>query len=443
MLSRQVESSANNALAEILRQMMPMCRVYSEATRTISHQAGRRPDILVTAAGRAPVVIEAEYEPADEVEQDAAARLGRQVEGESRPIESAIALRYPETVRSAYDLADAVGSARLSYCALYAKPPGSRFPESGWLTGSVSDLADLVRLVSVSQSEVDAAADAMEEGIERVAVILDEMNDERPAITAAIAGLLGMVNVPQTRRMACAIIANAMIFHDRLAGMREEVKPLHLVCGRDVANPHSETLAAWAGILDINYFPIFAIGRDILNQVPPQDAARILNTLELTAGSVNSAGVANSHDLTGRIFQRLIADRKYLATFYTLPASAALLARLAVAKMEGVDWGDAESIGGLRIGDFACGTGALLSAVYEQIATRHERAGGNPATLHTAMMEDTLYGCDVMPSAVHITTSTLAGAQPRVGFENSRIYTPTYGGGGRWRCCHRLTRGAR
>ena len=43
----------------------------------------------------------------------------------------------------------------------------------------------------------------------------------------------------------------------------------------------------------------------------------------------------NAHDLTGRIFQRLIADRKYLATFYTLPASAALLARLAVAKLDG------------------------------------------------------------------------------------------------------------
>ena len=83
----------------------------------------------------------------------------------------------------------------------------------------------------------------------------------------------------------------------------------------------------------------------------------------------------NAHDLTGRIFQRLIADRKYLATFYTLPASAALLARLAVAKIEGVDWSDAEAIGKLRVGDFACGTGALLSAVYEQIAARHERGG--------------------------------------------------------------------
>ena len=137
--------------------------------------------------------------------------------------------------------------------------------------------------------------------------------------------------------------------------------------------------------------------------------------------------MTNAHDLTGRIFQRLIADRKYLATFYTLPASAALLARLAVAKMEGVDWSDAQAIGSLRIGDFACGTGALLSAVYDQIAARHERAGGDSADLHKAMMEEVLYGCDVMPSAIHITGSTLSGAHPNVGFGQSRLYTMPYG----------------
>ena len=99
----------------------------------------------------------------------------------------------------------------------------------------------------------------------------------------------------------------------------------------------------------------------------------ILKDLRDTAEKIDATGVNNAHDLTGRVFQRLIADRKYLATFYTLPASAALLARLAVAKMEGVDWSSTEAIGKMRIGDFACGTGALLSAVYDQIATRHER----------------------------------------------------------------------
>ena len=65
--------------------------------------------------------------------------------------------------------------------------------------------------------------------------------------------------------------------------------------------------------------------------------------------------------------------------------------------------------------------------MYEQVATRHERAGGDPAQLHPAMMEDVLYGCDVMPSAIHITGSTLSGAQPNVGFGQSRLYTMPYG----------------
>ena len=94
-----------------------------------------------------------------------------------------------------------------------------------------------------------------------------------------------------------------------------------------------------------------------------------------------------------------------------------------MAKMDGVDWSDAEAIGRLRIRDFACGTGALLSAVYEQVASHHERAGGDSTSLHPVMMEEVLYGGHVMPSAIHITGSTLSGMRPNVGFNQSRLYT--------------------
>ena len=424
-MPQQTEPSANNALGDLLREMLHGCEVRSESTQTLTGHAGRHPDILITAPGRSPVVVEAEYEPAPEAEKDALARLGLGVTGEPRTIEAAIALRYPHTVEGAYDLAHAVAEARLSYCVLYEDK--SRFPESGWLDGSVTDLADLIRLVSVPQKAVDAAATALEQGIGQAANVLEDMAKLRPTITPAIARLLGMTNVPQTRRMACAIIANAMVFHQRIAGMHHGLKPLRLVCGPDVANPQDETLSAWAEILKINYWPIFAIAKDILEQLPGATAASMLAGLRETAQQIDATGVGNAHDLTGRIFQRLIADRKYLATFYTLPASAALLARLAVAKLDGVDWSDAGAIGRLRVGDFACGTGALLSAVYEQIAARHERTGGDPAALHRVMMEEVLYGCDVMPSAIHITGSTLSGVQPAVGFGGSRLYTMPYG----------------
>ncbi len=427
-MPRQTEPSINNALGALLQGMMGSATVRSENVRAVAGHAGLQPDIIVTEPGRAPVIVEAEIEPARSVEAEAKSRLGLEVVDGRRTVEAVIALKYPEAVADSDDLSAALSGARLSYCVHYDDRSESRFPESGWLTGSVSDLADLVRLVSVSQRDVDVAADALQRGIERVAAILDELDATQSGVTTQIARLLGMVNVPQTRRMACAIIANALVFHERIAGMSDnEVRPLSLVCGAGVTNPKGETLAAWAEILDINYFPIFSIGRDILSQIPSGPAARILNTLEFTAGEVSSAGVDNAHDLTGRIFQRLIVDRKYLATFYTLPASAALLARLAVSKMEGVDWSDADAIGRLRVGDFACGTGALLSAAYEQIAARHERSGGSPVDLHADMMQSALYGCDVMPSAIHITGSTLSGAHPDIGFEGSRLYTLAYG----------------
>ena len=225
--------------------------------------------------------------------------------------------------------------------------------------------------------------------------------------------------------MAGAIVANAMVFHERLAGLHG-VKPLSQLCSTSIANPKENILDAWTEILKINYWPIFAIARDIVEQIPAAEAAQLLSNLRTTVEDVAATGANQAHDLTGRIFQRLIADRKYLATFYTLPASAALLARLAVSKMD-VDWSDADAIGSLRIGDFACGTGALLSAVYEQIAARHESSGGDLAALHPVMMEEVLYGCDVMPSAIHITGSTLSGAQPNVGFGKTRLYTLAYG----------------
>ena len=343
-MPRQTEPNANNALGGLLQDMLPRSQVRSENTQAISGRPGLRPDIIVTAPGRSPVVVEAEYMPARTVEPEAKDRLGLEVASNGRVIEAAIALRYPDAIGDAHDLRAALSSARLEYCVFTeAANDVHRFPESGWLEGSVEDLADMVRLVSVPQRAVDRATTTLQEGIDGAARLLDELSETRSSITLAIARLLGMTNVPQTRRMACAIIANALVFHERIAGMHDEVKSLALVCGDGVDNPQGEVIAAWNDILKINYWAIFAIAKDILQQLPSGDAANILRRLRNTAQSVNAAGVDNAHDLTGRIFQRLIADRKYLATFYTLPASAALLARLAVAKMRPEGRRDAES----------------------------------------------------------------------------------------------------
>ena len=137
-----------------------------------------------------------------------------------------------------------------------------------------------------------------------------------------------------------------------------------------------------------------------------------------------------SHDLTGTVFQRLISDRKFLAAFYTKPASAALLVGLAVNEddlLSDSDWANPNAVKSLRIADFACGTGTLLSAAYQRISQLHELHGGNAAAIHADMIENAILGCDILPAAAHLTASMLSGAHPTVQYHGGRIFTLRYG----------------
>ena len=226
-MPRQTEPNANNAMGNLLQAMLPRSDVRYENVRAIAGRPGLQPDILITAPGRAPVVIEAEYMPAAGVETEAKERLGLETAANGRVIEAVIALRYPDDIGDAPDLAAALSVARLSYCVFTENGGASRFPESGWLDGSVEDLADMVRLVSVPQHAVDRATTTLQEGIDGAARLLDDLDRTRPGITESIANLLGMANVRQTRRMACAIIANALVFHDQIAGMHAKIRELY------------------------------------------------------------------------------------------------------------------------------------------------------------------------------------------------------------------------
>ena len=103
-MPRQTEPNANNALGILLQGMMHGSTVRSEHTQAILGHPGLRPDILITASGRSPVEIEAEYIPAASVEDDATVRLGLEIESDGRVIEAAIALRYPTYISEVDDL---------------------------------------------------------------------------------------------------------------------------------------------------------------------------------------------------------------------------------------------------------------------------------------------------------------------------------------------------
>ena len=422
----------------------------AEATGVFRGAAARQPDILVTGEGGVPVVIETEYEPARSVESDAVARLGEVIDHTGRNVEAVLAVRVPTELRDspAGRLSDLVSAAAFRYCCYTAGAgagspgPGSaavagamagaaavRFPARGWLSGSVDDLAGLVERVMLPDSVIAQGALALEHGVNDAAAVLDALDRRHRAVLGRVARLLRQDDGEQTRRMAMAICANALVFQAAVAGTHDDIvgpsdPSLRTGLGR---LSKRRVLTAWADILKVNYWPIFAIASDIVAALPPAAASDVLDRLADVAEEMAGLGAVTTGDLAGQMFGRLIADRKFLATFYTLPASATLLAELAVGRLR-CDFGGRSDVVSLRIADLACGTGALLAAAYRAVVVRYRRRGGDDEALHAEMMEQSLIGADIMPAATHLTASMLSGVHPSMPFGSTRVYTMPYGG---------------
>lgn len=439
------EQTINSALGEVLSGLHQGWTIQAEKTGHVLKEVGR-PDILIQEPAGWPVVIEAEVANHQQAEKDARARLGSELAYSPRTIESVVALVYPEELRQ-YDggeLRSSIETIELEFAVISSASESghSRFPSAGWLTGGIKELAMLVRRINVPAARVEELAIELENGVNNATGVLSQNHPIGSRLGERITAVLNQRDdeMGQSRKMAMTVITNALVFHAALAEAQMSVEDIKTGSHRPVISPRqsrkhgnfqpTHLLDEWAAILEVNYWPVFHSGGAILRELPTQTAVSVLDTLWETAESLIAGGVTKSHDLTGIVFQRLIADRKFLATYYTRPAAAVLLAGLALPlhqTIDGEDWGDAGAMKNLRIGDFACGTGTLLSSAYQRLSLLHELHGGDPKELHRHLMKNGLVGLDVLNVAVHLTAAMLAGSHPDTPFDGECLLTMPYG----------------
>ena len=360
------------------------------------------------------------------VEADARGRLGEILSANGRQIEQAIAVRIPDHLQDSRpdeELVAAIGKAVFEFCLFSlgcgrdGQPEITRWPgkSDSWIQGGVDDLATCIELTALSENRMVQGLRILEDGISHAAGRLREQCLQAPR--EKIAEYLHQKDCDQTSRMAMAIVENAFAFHRAISGSQSAdgdftVETIDELRNAEWQLPKGSVLKHWHGILNrINYWPIFKIASDILRPIPNGTARDVIDILARVSEELTTLGITSQHDLGGRMFQRLISDRKFLATFYTLPTSAALLAELASDRLD-VDWADADAMAALRVADFACGTGTLLSAAYGAFRARHRRGGGDDSLIHARMMESVLVGADIMPAAAHLTASMLSSAHP-------------------------------
>ena len=443
------EHVVNACLGEVLGKKLRSWRVGGDRRGRVM-RGGGYPDVLLLDASGWPVAIEAKHAGGyADAEKDATNRLGKRPQDSDRVIETVIALVYPAVFHhlDGEELRSAIRTTVDLEYALYSHVKVSdmeRLPEKGWMRGGVLDLAMLIHHAAVPRSRIDKLAVELEEGVKGAAKTLAD-TDVSGEYSDRIGEVLGQSNDAggQTRRMAMTVLLNALVFTEALAGTKFRVPDDN---GSLVRSPDAfwdgdtlrrrELIREWGAILTRNYWPIFdsaikILGPDQENEhvgIPNVVASRIVKSLWDTAESLVQSGFTHSHDLMGTVFQRLIADRKFLAANYTRPEAAAMLAGLALpvdSPPGGSEWDD--SLAGVQIGDFACGTGTLLSAAYSRLSLLYEIHEGDPKYLHQLMMENGLYGIDVLPVAVHLTATMLAGTHPDAPFDGERMLCLDYG----------------
>ena len=415
------ESILNDAMAELLQDMRSERRAMPEQTDVLAE--GGVVDIFVERYGVRPVVVETEFMPASSVENDAKKRLGKKTK-KGKTIESVVAIKVPgkfkklagktmrESLKSATDLQ-------------YAAYRPERFPEKSgaWLKGSLFDISNVISLVAMPKNEVETCVDLMEQNIDNISDLLEHSGT---ATKKQIAKLLSQKETPQTWKMAGLILSNAFIFHSHIAG-EHNIRTLHDLRVLDTI-PLSRLIKEWMDIIaNINYYAIFDVARKILLAVDDDTARDMIESLTLMSDSVNAMNLRTSTDMYGSLIQRMISDRKTLASFYTLPVSATLLAQLLAPSVQSDVYKTPNTMSTIRVGDLACGTGTLLTTLYKILISNFESDGRKMSTIHHKMMGNAIFGFDILPAAVHLTVSGLAEIYPKTLFKDTKIGIMQFG----------------
>ena len=426
------EDTITTYLADILRGLRNTWTV--EAHETLLGET-LCPDVTIIETGREAVVIEVKvdhvHSPNLEGEEQAINRLGESV-APFETLKTAMSLRIPYRFRQlgGAEISDALRHADDLYYALFSVDAPHRFPNSGWIMGNISDVATALRIGAIPISKVSQAAEDLEHGVNEAAILLASAVERRPHIAESIEKILYQEAGDQTYRMAMLIITNAFVFQSALAGTPGMDTVPSLIQLQTVGTQVnvSEVLNAWDDIRQVNYRPIFDVAYRLTQEVLATDdglVGQVLQRLRNTAQGLIAQGLAQTHELAGIVFQRLIVDRRFIKANYTRPESVALLAALVLPNGQ-------PTLGERlctypRVADFACGTGALLNGIYQRILALHEQAGGNGKDIHRQMVENNLVGADIMPNASHLTASIIASTYPDVKIGKTRIHTMAYG----------------
>lgn len=434
---RNREEVVNTQLAIVISRL----GVKADA-ETIHVHGIHRPDVLFQMRGLR-VVIEGKFADNPSAESDVLEDARRRVRSGLAHI--AAAAIYPLELRTT-PTTEMI--AALSAATLRFRIVAETHESAEWYEGTPAALMDALRRAqeALTQDDIVAkTAESLSTKIEAVANLWAGQTGPCDRLSA----LLGITapkgetaqNADARRetvaKVSALVLANAMIFQEQVAASDERVSTLRTVArSADILGAFADH---WQWIWkNINYVPIFQLSERILLELPSNgQAISAVKSLLSESISICSQQTALRHDLMGRIYHWLLHNAKFLGTYYTSVSAATVLLKLAVGSEWNIDFADARQLADFKVGDLACGTGTLLMASAQALTDRYIQERSSSAerslterdlsVLHSTLMQNVLHGYDVLPTAVHLTASTLAMLAPEVAFRHMNLFVMPLG----------------
>lgn len=439
---RHREESVNTTLAILLTR-----HGVTAESETIHRSGQQRPDVMFVLGGLR-VIIEGKFSDTPDAENVVLSDALKRVQ--SGICHIAVALVYPKSLRTepTGKLEKTLSTSRLRILII------SETGQTEWTEATPSEILASLRRIHSSLTKDDIVAESAKKLSERIEGIASLWIGQ-PSTCDKLSVLLGMPakkgetsDERNARRItatkvASLVLANAMIFQEQLAASGGDGRVDSLRAYDNVPDPIASLKKHWFWIwTKINYVPIFQIGEAILQEIPiSQNAITSIRWLMIEAKTICANQSALRHDLMGRIYHWMLHHAKYLGTYYTATSSATMLLKLTFAQSwPGQDFGSPKKLADFTVADLTCGTGTLLMAaaqaitdqfVVSRVQTSRTLAETDLKHLHETLMENVLHGYDVLPSAVHLTASTLGMLAPNVTYRKMNLFVMPMGVDGR------------
>ena len=444
------EQEFNMALGDALRgttaRWNSECILSERQGLVRSSKGGRstnqRIDILVNDQMFPPTAIECSYTTSD-AEKDAVSRLGVMTTKANSPINTAIAVHVDKSVygqmtrASIYEQLSKLDKPELIRYALYQSPSDdaqnvNRWPEKGFIDGTVRHLAELVKAAAMPKERIEEVATSVASVLTSSA---EELTRHLPDTTRdKITSLVGQSSPIKGMSTTMVLWLNALLTQQRLHQQNVEnipALPMSSTSYTGEKGPlYIQQVNIWNEILEINWRAIFAPAIGALQLSGDSCTHHTNEAIVSLFGAIckiESARMGSGMSIGAELFPKLSEDRKRAAAYYTQAGTAELLAMLTIRDSdlgEPSNWANPDLFDKYSLGDLACGTGTLLRAGYQRILSLHESHGGNAEsvrTLHRGAMEKGLVGTDVSPIAAHLTSSGLAAVGTGEAYGDTRI----------------------